>query len=263
MKQPQPHSRIYHGRVMHRRLGPLAYRFAYPVFSFLLDIDRLDDCAARCRLFSHNRTNLFALHDRDHGARDGSPLRPWVERHLASQGIELDGGQIQLLCFPRLFGFTFNPLSIWYCRHRSGALAAVLCEVHNTFGESHSYLLHDGGRPLRGPVRAAQHKGFHVSPFMPMDLRYRFRLSPPGAALSLAVRCFRDGALAMTATQTGSALPFSDTALLRTLARTPLMTFKVVAMIHWQALKLLLRRARLFRKPEPPAQEVTPCSARM
>jgi DUF1365 family protein len=262
MKRPQPHSRVYHGRVMHRRLGPLAYRFDYPVFSFLLDIDRLDDSAARCRLFSHNRPNLFAFHDRDHGARDGSPLRPWVERHLATQGIDLDGGQIQLLCFPRLLGFTFNPLSIWYCRYRSGELAAVLCEVHNTFGESHSYLLHDGGRALHGPVRAGQHKCFHVSPFLPMDLHYRFRLSPPEARLSLAIRCFRDGAQAMTATQTGSALPFSDAVLLRTLARTPLMTFKVVTMIHWQALKLFLRRARLFRKPEPPAQEVTPCSAR-
>jgi DUF1365 family protein len=262
MNRPQPHSRVYHGRVMHRRLGQLAYRFDYPVFSFLLDIDRLDDSAARCRLFSHNRPNLFAFHDRDHGARDGSPLRPWVERQLATQGIDLDGGQIQLLCFPRLLGFTFNPLSIWYCRYRSGELAAVLCEVHNTFGESHSYLLHDGGRALHGPVRAGQHKRFHVSPFLPMDLHYRFRLSPPGAGLSLAVRCFRDGTLTMTATQTGTALPFSDAVLLRTLARTPLMTLKVVAMIHWQALKLLLRRARLFHKPDPPAQEVTPCSAR-
>ncbi len=262
MKPPQPHSRVYHGRVMHRRLGALRYRFAYPVFSFLLDIDRLDETSTRCRLFSHNRFNLFAFHDRDHGARDGSPLRPWLERHLAAHGIELDGGQVQLLCFPRLLGFTFNPLSIWYCRYRDGAMAAVLCEVHNTFGESHSYLLHDGGRALQGTVRAGQHKCFHVSPFLPMALDYRFRLSPPGAELSLAIRCLRDGVLIMAAAQTGTALPFSDATLLHTLARTPLMTFKVVAMIHWQALKLLLRRARLFHKPAPPAQEVTPCSAK-
>jgi DUF1365 family protein len=256
------HNRVYHGSVMHRRLGTRPYRFAYPVFSFLLDIDRLDETAARCRLFSHNGANLFALHDRDHGARDGTPLRPWVERHLAAHGIHLEGGRIQLLCFPRLLGFTFNPLSVWYCWHRDGGLRAVLCEVHNTFGESHSYLLHDRGQALPDAVRAGQHKCFHVSPFLPMDLHYRFRLSPPGARLSLAIRCYRKGDLTMAAAQSGHALPFDDASLLRTFARTPLMTFKVVAMIHWQALKLVLRRARLFKKPAPPAQEVTPCSAR-
>jgi len=262
MTSTPAHSRVYQGRVMHRRLGAMAYRFSYPVFSFLLDIDRIAENAAYCRLFSHNRFNLFAFHDRDHGARDGSALRPWVERHLATQGIDLHGGQIQLLCFPRLLGFTFNPLSIWYCRYPDGALAAVLCEVHNTFGESHSYLLHDQGRALRTPVRAAEYKCFHVSPFLPMDLRYRFRLSAPQAGLSVAIRCFSNGALTMAAAQSATALPFSDATLLRTFARTPLMTFKVVAMIHWQALKLLVRRARLFHKPAPPVQEVTSCSAR-
>ena len=256
------HSRVYQGRVMHRRLGSLAYRFSYPVFSFLLDVDRLDETAARCRLFSHNRFNLFAFHDRDHGARDGSALRGWVERHLAAQGIDLAGGPVQLLCFPRLLGFTFNPLSVWYCHYPNGALAAVLCEVHNTFGESHTYLLHNQGRALHGAVRATQNKCFHVSPFMSMDLHYRFRLSAPRSALSLVIRCYSGGALTMAAAQNGTALPLSDATLLRTFGRTPLMTFKVVAMIHWQALKLFLRRARLFHKPAPPAQEVTPCSAK-
>jgi DUF1365 family protein len=261
MSQPQ-HNCIYQGRVMHRRLGERSYRFAYPVFSFLLDIDRLADTASGCRLFSYNRRNLFAFHDRDHGARDGSPLRPWVERHLADQGIDLDGGPVQLLCFPRLLGFTFNPLSIWYCHRRDGALVAILCEVHNTFGESHGYLLHDHGDALHCPVRAGQRKCFHVSPFLPMDLRYHFRLSPPAARLSLAIRCSRDGALTMAAAHTAEALPFSDGVLLRTFARMPLMTFKVIAMIHWQALKLLLHRTPRYHKPAPPKQEVTPCSAR-
>ncbi|MGD2074422.1 MAG: DUF1365 domain-containing protein [Gammaproteobacteria bacterium] len=256
------HNRIYRGRVMHRRLGDPPYRFAYPVFSFLLDIDRLAETAGSCRLFSYNRRNLFAFYDRDHGARDGSPLRPWVERHLTGQGIDLDGGRIQLLCFPRLLGFTFNPLSLWYCHRSDGALVAVLCEVHNTFGESHGYLLHDRGRALVGSVRAAQRKSFHVSPFLPMDLRYRFRLSRPGSRLHLAIRCYREDAPTMAAAHTAEALPFSDAALVRTFARTPFMTFKVVAMIHWQAFKLWLRRARLYHKPAPPAQEVTPCSAK-
>lgn len=256
------HSRIYLGSVMHRRTDRLAQRFAYPVFSFLLDIDRLGETAARCRLFSHNRPNLFAFYDRDHGARDDSPLRPWVERQLAVAGIDLEGGQIQLLCFPRLLGFVFNPLSVWYCHHRDGGLSAVLCEVHNTFGEQHSYLLHAGGQALGGAVRASQHKRFHVSPFLPMQMQYRFRLSPPRARLRLVIHCYREGTLTLAAAQTGTALPFSDATLARTFARTPLMTFKVVAMIHWQALKLVARRARLFHKPEPPTKETTPCSAK-
>lgn len=262
MKNLMGPSRIYSGRVMHRRLAPLEYRFVYPVFSFLLDVDRIGERARSCRLFSHNAFNLFSFYNVDHGARDGSALRPWVEGHLARLGIALDGGPIEILCFPRLLGFTFNPLSMWYCHDRNGDLLAVLCEVHNTFGESHSYLLHDGGQPLQGPVRASQAKCFHVSPFLPMGLQYEFRLSQPEEQLRLAIRCRKDGELTMAAAQTAVAMPFTDKTLLRTFLRMPLMTFKVVAMIHWQALKLFARRARLFHKPEPPPQEVTPCSAK-
>jgi DUF1365 family protein len=252
---------IYTGSVMHRRCAPHGYRFSYPVFSLLLDIDRLQVLAGHSRLFAHNRFNLFAFHDRDHGPGDGSALRPWLERHLRRHGVELDGGRIRLLCFPRLLGYAFNPLSIWYCWHRDGRLRAVLCEVSNTFGERHGYLLHGEGGVLTWPVRAGQAKCFHVSPFLPMDLDYRFRLSRPGERLGIAIHCLEDHTLKMAAAQVATAQPFNDRNLLLTFLRMPLMTFKVVAMIHWQALKLLLRRAPLFRKPEPPAKEVTPCSA--
>ncbi len=248
---------IYSGNVMHRRVAPLHYRFSYPVFSLLLDIDQVHALSVRSRLFSHNRFNLFAFHDRDHGPGDGTPLRPWLESHLRKHAIDLEGGRISLLCFPRLLGYAFNPLSIWYCWHRDGRLRAVLCEVRNTFGERHGYLLHDHGRALSWPVRATRGKCFHVSPFLPMGLDYRFRLSRPGKKLGIAIHCLEEGALRMAAAQVATARPFGDLNLLRTFLRLPLMTFKIVAMIHWQALKLFLRGAPLFHKPEPPAKEIT------
>jgi DUF1365 family protein len=248
---------IYSGNVMHRRVAPLGYRFSYPVFSLLLDIDQVQALSGNSWLFSYNRFNLFAFHDRDHGSGDGAPLRPWLERHLRKQAIDLDGGRISLLCFPRLLGYAFNPLSIWYCWHRNGDLRAVLCEVRNTFGERHGYLLHDHGRALSWPVRATRKKCFHVSPFLPMELDYRFRLSEPGKELGIAIHCLEKGTLRMAAAQVAAARSFCDLNLLRTFLRLPLMTFKVIAMIHWQALKLFLRGAPLFHKPEPPAKEIT------
>lgn len=254
----RPFATIYRGQVMHRRLGDIPYRFEYAVFSLLLDIDRLGEAAAGSRLFGYNRFNLLAFHDRDHGPRDGSPLRPWIEAHLARCGIALDGGRIQLFCFPRLLGYVFNPLSVWYCHHRDGSLRAVLCEVSNTFGERHGYLLHAHGAPLHWPVRDTRAKCFHVSPFLPARLRYHFRLSEPGADIGIAIRCTEGDALRMAAVQVGQAEAFSDANLLRNLLRMPLMTFKVMAMIHWQALKLFLRKAPFHTKPDAPTEEITP-----
>lgn len=251
-------NRIYRGYVMHRRYADRPYRFRYAVFSVLLDIDRLDDTARTRHLFSYNRPNLFAFYDRDHGPGDGSALRPWVETHLARHGIDLDGGQIQLLCFPRVLGYVFNPLSIWYCRHRDGSLRAVLCEVSNTFGERHGYLLHEQGAALSWPVRDSRVKCFHVSPFLPMHLSYHFRLKEPDETLGIAIRCTEGDSLRMAAVQTGASQPFSDAELFRNFIRTPLLTFKIMAMIHWQALKLFLRRTPFHIKPAAPTEELTP-----
>jgi hypothetical protein len=251
-------NRIYRGQVMHRRLMDTPYRFEYAVFSVMLDIDRLTETAKESTLFSYNRPNLFAFYDRDHGPGDGAPLRPWVEAHLARCGIRLDGGQIRLFCFPRMLGYAFNPLSVWYCHHRDGSLRAVLCEVSNTFGERHGYLLHEQGQPLQWPVRGTRTKCFHVSPFLPMRLRYHFRLTEPCEDISIAIRCLDGERLSMAAVQIGSAEPFTDLNLLRNLLRMPLMTFKVMFMIHWQALKLFLRRTPFHTKPAAPTEEVTP-----
>lgn len=253
----QPAAWLYVCDVMHRRQYPVSYRFVYRVFSLLLDIDQVDPTARSLRLLSYNRPGLCAFYDRDHGPRDGSPLRPWVEAQLSTHGIDLAGGQIQLLCMPRLLGYVFNPLSIYYCRHRDGALRAIICEVKNTFGEQGCYILHHAGNPLAWPVRSTASKNFHVSPFIGMKVQYHFRISEPTEHLDLLIRAYQEGALMMTAAQTGKGAPLTERALLQALIKMPLMTFKVIAMIHWQALKLWLRGAPFYHKANPPFEETT------
>lgn len=255
MKQT-PSARIYFANVMHKRFIAPQYRFSYRVFSLLLDIDRLDETADSSILFSYNRFNLLSFYDRDHGPRDGSPLRPWLEQQLLTGGIKLEGGRIELLAFPRVLGYVFNPLSVWYCYHRDGTLRAVLCEVSNTFGESHSYLLDEGGAPMRWPVRQSHQKCFHVSPFIGPEAEYRFHLAEPDEKLQVVIREYQGEAPILVASQTGKARPFGSPALLRGLLGIPFLTLKVMVLIHWHALKLFLRGARFYRKPEPPRQEV-------
>ncbi len=242
---------------MHRRFGAVPYRFSYPVFSLLLDIDQLQQDAAQTRLLKVDRFGLLSFHRRDHGPRDGSDLRHWAESVLAQAGIDLRGGSIQLLCFPRLLGYGFNPLSVWYCHHRDGTLRAVIAEVNNTFGEHHCYLLHDAGRAMPWPARAHASKCFHVSPLLGMRCDYRFEFAAPGARLRVLIRQSEDGKPRLIAAQTGRALPLSDRSLGRALLRTPLLPFKILVAIHWQALKIWLRGAPFHAKPEPPLKEVT------
>jgi hypothetical protein len=176
---------------------------------------------------------------------------------LARFGIDLHGGRVELLCFPRVLGYGFNPLSIWYCRDAAGELRAVLCEVRNTFGEQHGYLLHEDGRVMDWPVRQSRSKRFHVSPFIGMNADYHFRLSEPADTVQVMIREYQDGDLMLAAAQVGAARPFTTRTLVRALAGLPLMTVKVMFLIHWQALKIWLKGAPFFRKPLPPTQEVS------
>lgn len=248
---------LYRTSVMHRRMDATRYRFDYRVFGLLVDVDRLDDLDRGLRLFSHNRPNLLAIHDRDHGPKDGTPLRPWVDALLRRHGIDQAGGRVELFCMPRVLGYVFNPLSLFYCRDADDRLIAILCEVRNTFGEWHGYLLHDGGRPLAFPLRHRAAKVFHVSPFLPPAGTYRFRFSAPEEHLAVGIRYELDGRPVLAATQTGSRRRLTDAEILRATARMPLMTFKVMAAIHWQAARLWLRGAAFYRKPMPPAREIT------
>ena len=248
---------LYMAQVMHQRRYPVGYRFAYRVFNLLLDIDRIEQTSSRLRCLSHNRFNLLSIHDRDHGPRDGSPLRPWLDELLAGHGVDLAGGRVRLLCMPRLLGYGFNPISLWYCEHADGRLRAVLCEVNNTFGEHHFYLLHEHGEPLPTPFRARATKRLHVSPLIGMHAEYAFQLAPPGERLAVHIREYAAEGLMLVATLAGRARELTDGNLLRAVAALPLMTLKVMAAIHWQALRIWLAGASYHRKPPAPREEVS------
>ena len=236
---------LYRGRVMHRRLRPFNHRFSYRIFSLYLDLDEVPALDRSTGLFAYNRWGLLSFHDRDHGPRDGSDLRAWIEARLAQEGLDLGGGAIRLLCFPRVLGFVFNPLTIWYCFRADGTLGAVLYEVRNTFGEAHGYLVPvQAAKPL---LRQSCAKAFYVSPFLGMKGRYRFRLRQPDERLSILIRHFDPDGEVLVATQTGQRKAFSDRTMGAALLAMPLMTFKVVAAIHWQALKLWLKGARYHK----------------
>jgi hypothetical protein len=240
---PPPPARLYVGHVMHMRLIPRPHRFRYRVFSILVDIDRIDAALAPVRLMARSRLAPLAFHDRDHGPRDGSALRPWVDAELARAGLPRPA-RVDLLCFPRMWGYVFNPLSVYYCQDEGGRLTALIYEVKNTFGEQIAYV-RPAGAPEGGAVRHRQPKTMRVSPFIAMDQTYRFDVAPPGERLSLRIRQAGPEGETLIATQTGVARPFTDAGLLAALVGHPLMTFKVIAAIHWEALRLWLKRVPL------------------
>jgi len=246
---------IYEAVVVHARLRPVAHRLRYRVVALLLDLDELPMLSRHLRLFSHNRANLASFHERDHGDGARSGLRGWVEAQLRDGGIVPDGGAIRLLCMPRVFGHVFNPLSVFFCHRRDGALAAVLYEVNNTFGQRHSYLIavHGDARPLRQSCD----KCFYVSPFLPMEMTYHFHIDPPGEAVGVSIAADDADGRMLTATLHGQRSTLTDAALLAGIARMQLLGLKVVAGIHWEAFKLWRKGLRLHHRPPPPAQPVT------
>lgn len=248
-------SAIYHGVVMHRRLRPRAHKLRYSIFNILFDLDELAELDRRLILFSRNRFNFFSFYDRDHG-NDEQPLREHVEGILNEHGLSIQGGPIRLLCMPRILGFVFNPLSIYFCFRRPGELAAILYEVNNTFGERHYYVA--GVAKTTGTMVAqASAKRFHVSPFLPVDLQYRFRIAAPAEAISVSVHVHDAAGLLVAASLSARRMELTNRALSKTLVAYPLLTLKVVAGIHWEALKLWLKGIKVHTKPLPPARQVT------
>lgn len=249
-------SALYVGYVMHRRVRPRMHHLRYRIFSLLLDLDEIDALAKRLRLFSRGRFNLFSFHDRDYGAGTNEPPRAQVEQHLIDAGMAPDGGAILLLTMPRILGFGFNPLSVYFCHSRSGALRAILYEVHNTFGERHSYLL-----PVEqddGAIRQSCAKHFYVSPFMAMDMEYAFRVVPPTDQVRIAITGSDADGPIITAIHSAKRRALSDAALARVFVTHPLLTLKVVAGIGWEALKLLLKGVGIFARAKPSAARRKP-----
>ena len=241
---------LYFGDVMHARLKPMGHRFSYRVMSLLIDLDRLDAADRQSRLFGVNRAALYGFNEADHGERDGSSLRVYAQRRAAERGIDLTGGRVLLLCYPRLLGYTFNPLSAYFCYRAGGELALIIYEVRNTFGDIHCYAL-----PIRpgeisaAGVRQQQDKLFYVSPFIAMTMRYHFRVSPPGDNVKLRILQTDGEGPLLAATFNGRRRALTTAALLRSFVSLPLVTVKIVAAIHWEALRLWLKGARLVPRP--------------
>jgi DUF1365 family protein len=223
-----------------------------------LDLDELERLDRSVPGFTVDRPGPVSFHARDHGPRDGSPLRPWIEQHLADAGIDLEGGPIRILSFPRILGYVFNPLSVWYCHGPDGALRALLYEVSNTFGEQHSYLVPvDNGMAAGSTVRSAFEKELFVSPFIDMDAMYEFRTRVPDERLAVVVReTTREGHL-LDAALTARRVPLDGPHLASAFVRHPLLTGKVIGGIHWEALKLWLKGAPYRRRGRPPVEPVT------
>ena len=244
------------GRTFHGRRGGTENRFTYSVDYVLLD----PEAAPRLpRLISHNRANIAALHDRDHGGAPGAGRgAAWVREVLAEAGLDgVTEGRALLLAQPRTFGHVFNPVSFWLCHDRAGALRVVIAEVTNTYGDRHSYLCHrDDLEPITPADTLAARKVMHVSPFQPVEGGYSFRFDISETGVNIRIDYGR-GNGGLVATLTGPRAPLTDRAILWSLLRRPFGSRRVLALIHWQALKLWWRGAIFRPRPAPPLDEVS------
>lgn len=246
---------LLEGEIGHRRTRPAANAFAYRGFCLRLPLSRLAELPSRG--VALNTRGAIAFHDRDHGARDGTPCEAWIRAILAREGVDA-GGEIVLYTFPRMLGYLFAPVSFWVAHDRDDAVRAVLAEVRNTFGERHDYLVaHDDGRPIASGETIRASKVFHVSPFCEVEGHYRFRFTGRGAHHTARIDYHdRDGPLLVTAIS-GDEREITPGLLARTFFAYPFMTLFVIGRIHWHALRLWAKRVPWYRKPEPPLQETT------
>lgn len=244
---------LYCGVVMHQRMRPKSHRFSYRVYSVLMDLDRQDEIGRLSPALSHNRWNLFSVHDKDHGPADGSALRPWADAMLAKGGLETRAAKIMLLCYPRILGAVFNPLSVYYAYDDGDQLVGVIYEVRNTFGERHAYVAKvEPGQHSPAGLRQTRAKLFYVSPLMDMDMRYHFNLKPPGDAITIRILEHDPKGPILSATFHGEAVPVSTRTLFGEAVRVPFLTAKVVGAIHYEALRLWLKGIRLRDRPSAP-----------
>ena len=244
---------LYRGPVMHARMKPVVHRFTYHVFSILIDLDRIAEAGRSSAFFSTDRWNLISFCQKDHGPRDGSQLRTYIDTVLSKAGL-VRAHRILLMCYPRILGFTFNPLAIYYCYDRLGDLCALVYEVRNTFGEAHTYVAPiEAGEAQANGVRQDRDKLFYVSPFLDMSMRYHFRLQPPAETLKLRILETDAEGPILAATFNGRREEANTQRLLANFLRIPLLTFKIVAAIHWEALRLYIKGLRIRPRPIPPA----------
>lgn len=246
-------SALYTGFVRHRRFRPEVHQFRYRVLMAFLDVDTLPESLSISPLAGYNRSSLVSYRESDHFGDPSVPLRKRVERDAELNGIELAQGPIFLLTHLRCFGYVFNPISLYYCYDRQDCLQSVMAEVNSTFGETRNYWLPKPAADGAAPIRATAAKRMHVSPFMPMDLLYDFRLSTPAASLSAHIATL-DGREAdkgplFDATLTLERYPWSATELHKAILFQPWATLKVTAAIHFEALRLMLKGVPFYARP--------------
>jgi DUF1365 family protein len=251
-KDGESGSAIYVGEVAHDRSRPKRHRLRYDIFMLLLDLDELEALDRRLKRFSLNRFNLLSFHDRDHVTGEGQTAKTSVLAKLAARDIVLRDPRITLLCMPRVLGHGFNPLSVYFCREGDGALKAIVYAVRNTFGQRHDYVL-PVRRERAGWVEQGAPKVFHVSPFMPMDLRYAFDIATPDQTVHVGVDVFDAAGLMLTATFAGQRRDLDDAGLLRAMLGHPWQVVGVLAAIVWEAVKIALKGFKTY--PDPGAAQ--------
>ncbi len=250
---------LYTGEVMHQRMKPFGHRFQYRVFSLFVDLDRLVEADSLSALFSVNKRNMVAFHEKDH-CGDSSTLRAYADGLLSDAGLAERAARIVLVCYPRILGYVFNPISVYYAYGTDERMMAAIYEVRNTFGERHTYVCPvSDGEMTEGGLRQSCDKIFHVSPFIPMQMRYHFRMLPPGDEIRWRIlETDAEGPL-LAATFTGRRQTMATATLLALTVRIPFLTLKIVAGIHWEALKLWLKGAKYIPKPKaPPSVSIKP-----
>ena len=239
-------SSIYNGTVIHKRFKPKTHFFKYSVFSLLIDLSELDYLNNKIKFFSCNKFNLVSFYEKDHGNRDGSSLVSWVKKNLEDNNINTEKVKIKLLCYPRILGYVFNPLSVFYIYNENEKLVSILYEVKNTFGEQHTYIF-----KVDSDQNLYQHncsKKFHVSPFIEMNCKYFFRLLKPGEKISVIIDQYQTDEKILYASQDGQRVDFNTKELIKSYLKHPLMTFKIISAIHFEAFKLWIKGIKFIKK---------------
>ncbi len=231
---------IYNGFVSHTRFKPVKHSLKYNTFSLFIDLDEIKNLTKNNPIFSFNKFNIFSFYNIDHGNRDGKCLKNWVKANLKKFEIDQNINSVKLLCYPRIFGYVFNPLSIFYC-YDDKNLKAILYEVKNTFNEQHTYIFKVKSKDV---ISQTCKKKFYVSPFMDMDTYYKFDLLNPDEQLSVIIKQSDKEGIILTAVQKGQKKAFSFKQLLINFLIYPLMTFKIIGAIHFEALRLWKKGAK-------------------
>ena len=239
-------SSIYNGTVIHKRFKPKVHFFKYSVFSLLIDLSELDYLNKKIKFFSYNKFNLVSFYEKDHGNRDGSSLVSWVKKNLDDNNINSENVKIKLLCYPRILGYVFNPLSVFYIYDENEKLACILYEVKNTFGEQHTYIFKVDND--QNPYQHNCSKKFHVSPFIEMNCNYFFRLLKPSEKISVIIDQYQDNEKILYASQDGNRVNFTSIELIKSYLKHPLMTLKIILAIHFEAFKLWAKGIKFIKK---------------